>query len=239
MTVGIILAAGRGKRMGYLTLKKPKCFLKIKKKTLLEHLIDNFKKNNIKKIYVITGYKKNIFNIKSINKIYNKNWKNTNMFFSLNCANKILMSNEAIVVYGDIYFSQKILKKLIEHKSKNLVIPFYKRWKELWSQRFKNPLEDLESFRLSKNKKKILSIGEKPALMNKIQGQYMGIMKFNPKIWKIIKKFYKKLSLNEKKKISMTEFFSKILKKKFQISTFGVSTYWYEFDSPKDIIKIK
>ena len=35
----------------------------------------------------------------------------------------------------------------------------------------------------------------------------------------------------------MTEFFQKILKQKFQISTFGVSDYWYEFDPPKDIIK--
>ena len=31
VTVGIILAAGRGKRMGNLTSQKPKCYLKIKK----------------------------------------------------------------------------------------------------------------------------------------------------------------------------------------------------------------
>ena len=51
------------------------------------------------------------------------------------------------------------------------------------------------------------------------------------------KKIYNKLNSNEKKNISLTEFFSKILKQKIQISTFGVSDYWYEFDSPRDIIK--
>ena len=159
------------------------------------------------------------------------------MLYSLNCADKILKSNNTIVVYSDIYFSKKIIKKLIKFKSNNLTIPFYKNWKKLWNKRFKNPIEDLESFRLSKNKKRIISIGEAVVSLNKIQGQYMGIMKFNPKSWNRIKKFYEKLSSNEKKNISMTEFFSKILKQKFQISTFGVSDYWYEFDSPKDIIK--
>lgn len=237
MTVGIILAAGRGKRMGYLTSQKPKCYLKIKNKNLLEHIIDNFEKNDIKEKYVITGYRKNIFKSEKIIKIHNKNWKNTNMLYSLNCADKILRSTNTIVVYSDIYFSQKIINKLIKFKSKNLIIPFYKNWKKLWKQRFKNPLKDLESFRLSKNKKRITSIGGIAVSLSKIQGQYMGIMKFNPNSWTRVKKIYNKLNSNEKKNISLTEFFSKILKQKIQISTFGVSDYWYEFDSPRDIIK--
>ena len=130
VTVGIILAAGRGKRMGNLTSQKPKCYLKIKNKTLLDHIIDNFEENDIKKNYVITGYKQKIFKSKKIIKIHNKNWKNTNMLYSLNCADKILKSNNTIVVYSDIYFSKKIIKKLIKFKSNNLTIPFYKNWKK-------------------------------------------------------------------------------------------------------------
>ena len=79
---------------------------------------------------MITGYKQKIFKSKKIIKIHNKNWKNTNMLYSLNCADKILKSNNTIVVYSDIYFS-KIIKKLIKFKSSNLTIPFYKNWKKL------------------------------------------------------------------------------------------------------------
>ena len=55
---GIILAAGRGSRLGHLTEKKPKSFNKSGKKRNIDTIIDNYIKNNIKKINIIVGYKK-------------------------------------------------------------------------------------------------------------------------------------------------------------------------------------
>ena len=59
--IGLILAAGRGSRLKNLTNNKPKSFLTINKKKLIEFIIDNFFKNFIDKIYVIIGYKKKLF----------------------------------------------------------------------------------------------------------------------------------------------------------------------------------
>ena len=55
MLQGIILAAGRGSRLGHLTENKPKSFNKISNKRYIDIIIDNFEKNNIKKINIITG----------------------------------------------------------------------------------------------------------------------------------------------------------------------------------------
>ena len=69
--VPIILAAGRGSRMGGLTKDKPKSFIKISKtKRLIDKVIENFESLSFKKITIITGYKSNHFNqFKKINKI--------------------------------------------------------------------------------------------------------------------------------------------------------------------------
>ena len=67
---GIILAAGRGVRMGKLTNGKPKCLIKYKGKRLLEHQIDCFRRSNINDIAIVTGYKREMlsrFKLKEFN----------------------------------------------------------------------------------------------------------------------------------------------------------------------------
>ena len=55
---GLILAAGRGRRLKEIDY--PKSLIKINnKKTLIDNIINVFEKNNITNINVITGYKKN------------------------------------------------------------------------------------------------------------------------------------------------------------------------------------
>ena len=46
----IILSAGRGRRMGNLTKKIPKCLLRLQNKTLIEILISKLRLNKIKDI---------------------------------------------------------------------------------------------------------------------------------------------------------------------------------------------
>ena len=63
----VLLAAGKSSRI-YNHIKKNKCLINIKKKPIINHLIDNSFKNKISNISVITGFK-NILLKKKINKI--------------------------------------------------------------------------------------------------------------------------------------------------------------------------
>ena len=83
MIKGIILAAGRGSRLGHLTKKKPKSFNKTNNKRYIDIVIDNFKENNINDINIVVGYKKNLFKKFPQKKILNNKWKSTNIFYSL------------------------------------------------------------------------------------------------------------------------------------------------------------
>ena len=69
----IILAAGTGSRMGYLTKQVPKCFLKINGIRLIERLIKQLREVGLKDISIVTGYKSNKFKFKNINLFITKN----------------------------------------------------------------------------------------------------------------------------------------------------------------------
>ncbi len=234
--VPIILAAGRGSRMGGLTKNKPKSFVKIDKSNkLIDKVIKNFETLKFEKILIITGYRSNQFNqYKKIYKIKNMKWKTTNIFGSLICADKILSKYQCIISYADIFYEKDAIEILRKSKSKKgIVILSYNNWKKYWKQRFNNPLKDLETFKIDKNNK-LLEIGNRTNSYKDIEGQYMGVFKIDPYSWRRIKQY---LFKNTKKldKIDITGLFQLILKKK--ICNIFVENYkkkWFEIDNVRD-----
>lgn len=233
--IPIILAAGRGSRMGTLTKNKPKSFVKInKKKKLIDNVIENFLNFDFKKVVIITGYQSYKFErFKKVQKIKNNDWQRTNIFGSLICADKLLSKYSCIISYADIFYEKEAIQQLINFKKKGIILLSYKYWKNYWKQRFINPLDDLETFKISKDNR-LLQIGDKPETYKDIQGQYMGIFKIDPETWKKIKK---KL-INQNKEINtkdITSIFNLILKRKIcNIYSEDYYKKWFEIDNIKD-----
>lgn len=233
--IPIILAAGRGSRMGVLTKNKPKSFVKIGNKKLIDKVLENFEKLGFKKIIIITGYKSDQFEqFKKIQKIKNKKWKTTNIFGSLICADKILSKYTCIISYADIFYEKEAIQILNRSKKrKGIVLLSYKHWKKYWKKRFTNPLSDLETF-VSNNKNELVEIGNRTNSYKKIKGQYMGVFRIDPLSWNKIKQ---KLFIETKNltKIDITALFQLIIKKK--ICNIYVENYqknWFEIDNIKD-----
>ncbi len=234
---GIILAAGRGSRLKKKTEVLPKCLVKFKGKTLLERVVQNFTENKIYKIDVVVGYKQIKIKLPQINKIHNHKWSKSSIMTSLFCCNKILKKNNCIISYSDIIYKKKVIESLKKTKG-DIVLLSNNNWKKLWSQRFINPLSDLETFKTKNNQ--LISIGEKPKSMKDIQGQYMGILKITSKGWK---KIINHINLYYKNKIDdldITKFLSTFVKnKKNKIFVKKLSTPWFEIDNQKDLIVAK
>ena len=234
MIQGIILAAGRGSRLGHLTKKKPKSFNVIGNKRYIDIVIDNFQKNNIKKINIVVGYKKKLFKKFPHKKLVNEKWRSTNILYSLTRASKILKSNTCIVSYSDIIYDKEALKLLIKEKG-DIVILNNKNWKKTWKLRFKNPLKDLENFDFKG--KYLTKIGGKVNTMSSVKGQFAGLFKISPRGWKIISKFNKtyKIDINS---LDITSFFSKFLEKnKKIIKVINYNKSWFEIDTLNDFRK--
>src|SRR5207245_212345 len=53
----VILAAGRGTRMGELTNEQPKPMLKVQGKPILEHILEGLVSAGIREIFIVTGFR--------------------------------------------------------------------------------------------------------------------------------------------------------------------------------------
>ena len=227
----IILSAGRGSRLPKYLSSKPKVLLKIGDKTILEKQIKNFKLMGIKKIALVTGYNSRHLNKLKLKCFHNRKWSTTNMVFSLCKADSWLKKYECIVSYGDILYEKKALKGLINNRN-NIAISYDINWKLLWQKRFKNIFNDAETFKVKGNL--IKEIGKKTNNIKNINGQYMGLIKFNPSGWSILKKCLKKEFKGKFQKLYLTDIFQKLIENNNSIYGVKFKGKWAEVDSLKD-----
>lgn len=172
----IILAAGMGTRLKPLTNNIPKCMVKVAGKPILYRQIETFRALGINDIVVVAGYNEDKIIDSSISKIVNPHYKSTNMVYSLMCASDFFNGN-VIVSYGDIFYSQEVLQAILK-TDEDIVVANDVMWFKYWSERFANPLDDAESFRIGANNK-VVEIGKKTNDLNRIQGQFIGLIKCN------------------------------------------------------------
>ena len=239
----IILAAGQGKRLRPLTENIPKCMVNFLGKSILKRQIEIFQNLGIHDISVVTGYCDDKVNLDNITKFKNKNFMTTNMVESLFTAEEKL-DDSVIVSYGDIIFEPTIIQSLI-NSSHDISVIVDKNWKDLWNVRFENPLDDAESLVLDENEL-ILELGQKVESIDNIQGQFIGLMKFqNDGITDIIN-FYKKMKLISNSSINplnpnllfeksfMTDFLQGLIKNNQKLNAVLIENGWLEIDSLKD-----
>ena len=135
----IMLAAGKGSRLGKYTKDNTKCMLEINGKTLLERAIDALCEANIKKFILVLGYKKeNVKKFikdkeldKKINIIYIDNdvYDKTNNIYSLYLAKDYLVKEDTILLESDIIYNANIIKNLVNDKKENMaVLAKYEQW---------------------------------------------------------------------------------------------------------------
>lgn len=235
----VILAAGKSSRI-YNKIKINKCLIKINNKTLIEKIIDNANKAGIKKINIITGFKKgNIHTqLKNYNNIYfinNPKYKATDMVYSCMLGLKNI-NEDVIICYSDIFFEKEVFSKIKKIKSKFITVPSNINWKEIWKIRKKSVFNDAETF-IKKNNQ-LIELGNKinKSNLKKINGQFMGIIFIPKNKLNIFKKIYTDIKKN---KIQFTNFLNLLIKKGERIKTFNYKKLWFEIDDLEDLNSFK
>lgn len=233
----LILAAGRGSRMGNATDKSPKCLTRLQDRTLLEWQVSAFKQAGISELAIVTGYEADQLNNLGYPAFHNANWARTNMVMSLMAADEWLRVEPCLISYADIVYHPDHLDRLQKAKS-DISITYDISWNALWSLRFKNPLEDAETF-LADASGKLMTIGGKPHCIDEIQGQYMGLLKLTPSGWKRISRYVLSLSEARQETLDMTSLLSLLIEAGELIEAVPVKGRWCEVDSQSDVSVIE
>lgn len=237
-TAGIILAAGRGSRMKWLTADRPKCMLDLAGRPLLHWQLNAMRKAGIERILVVRGYAGHCLH-GNFETVENPDWANTNMLSSLLCAHPFAEEffakggEKLLVSYSDIVWKPEHAKTLLR-AAEHIAIAYDLLWESLWRLRFEEPLADAETF--VEKDGLLLEIGGRAENMAQIRGQYMGLLAFDAEGWQELCASAAELGDNLSK-TDMTAFLRHLLAKKIPIGAEPVSGGWCECDNAEDIKK--
>lgn len=183
----IILAAGEGTRLRPYTLDRPKCLVEVEGRSLLDRQLAVLAAEDVHSIVLIGGYRVEMLQRPGIEIRVNPRFAETNMVWTLFCAEADL-EGDVLLCYGDIVYSQEILRALLQSKA-DIAVAIDLDWESYWRARNEDPLDDAETLKLGADGR-ILEIGQKPKSLAEIEGQYMGLMKFSAKGLQLLKKTF-------------------------------------------------
>lgn len=116
---GLILAAGRGRRLGAKVDEVPKCLLRVGGKTLLDHQLDMLESAGIRDVCIVAGYQKNALARAVRGRatiICNEHWADTNSLYSLSLARE-WVANDVVVMNCDVLVDPAVLPQLLATRS--------------------------------------------------------------------------------------------------------------------------
>lgn len=230
----IILAAGRGTRMGELGDDRPKCLVELAGEPLIRRQIAALRRGGAEAVGVVRGYRAEMIEFPGLTYFHNERWSETNMVASLASAAAWLRSGPVIVSYADIFYRAELVGGLASAPG-DLVVAYDRSWRSLWSRRFAEPLSDAESFRVEKSGR-LVEIGKKAAHIDEIEGQYMGLLKFTPAAWGEVENVRGRLDSIARDRLDMTSLLGRLLDSGFNISTYAAAGQWGEIDNPNDLV---
>ena len=116
----LLLCGGEGTRLHPLTKKIPKPLVKIKNKTIIDHIIEHLHKSGLREFLICSGYKSNLISrhfrkYKSIDAKIINSGKVDILTRILDC--KSMIDNDFMICYGDTIANVNIEKLYAFHKS--------------------------------------------------------------------------------------------------------------------------
>jgi choline kinase len=120
ISTALLLAAGIGSRLSPLTKSSPKCLTLVNKKSILERLVANLKKQGFTRLVIVVGYKNecimdflgNKSGDLNIEYIFSPLFRTTNNIYSLWMARNII--NEPFVLFeSDLVLNTSLLDEMV------------------------------------------------------------------------------------------------------------------------------
>ena len=238
----IILAAGRGTRLGHHTKEIPKGLVDVNGKSIIERQIELFKKNDVTEIIIVRGYKKEKFCWNDVTFIDNEDFANNNQLASLVLAQNMVSGN-VLILFGDLIFEQTILDQILASSS-DISIAVDLKWKERYDENRNNQFPALAEI----ENDKITRISENKSLARKkLSGEFFGIMKLSSKGSKILtdvieKTKHRKGKFHDSYSFAMgkiPDIIEEVIDLGFTIKPILVSGKWFEVDTILDLEKAK
>jgi choline kinase len=234
MTVqsAIVLAAGRGARLGERTRRQAKCQIRLGGRTLLAWQLAALRSAGLGHVTVVAGYRAETLRTDSDTRLVaNTDWQCSGPVASLCCADP-QRYDAFLVVYADSLQHPRALRALRDAPGE-IAFASDQRWHDLWSLRFGDVLADAECLRHDRGR--LLRIGGRAAEVSEIQGQFAGLLKFSRAGWANAAQALDGLDPERRRTLDMTGLLALLLERGAHIDAVPIAGHWCEVDSDTDL----
>jgi choline kinase/DNA-binding XRE family transcriptional regulator len=243
-TKSLIIAAGLGSRLKEHTENLPKCMLDFGGKTLLQRQLNAYKKNDIKDISLVRGYKKEKINYKGIKYFENTDFKNNNILNSIFYAEKVINGN-IIISYSDILFDQIVIKRVLD-SDHDISVVVDIDWRGYYVGRKDHPISEAENVIFDSNNE-VKKIGKINTGKEEVHGEFIGMIKLSDRGTEIFKQHFhrlKKIYWNKPfqrskifQKAYLTDFIQELVDIGVKVHCVIIESGWKEIDTVEDYKK--
>ncbi len=227
----IILAAGRGSRLGTLTEEMPKAFLEVHGYKLIEYNIAMLHSFHIQDITIVTGYRSELFekmfeHMKGIRCVFNPFYEMTNVLGSFYMGQDFL-TEDFVYMHADTLCDPEIFKNMLETEG-DMILP-------------------VDFAVCDEEAMKVKTVGGRVTEINKTmpckeaEGEFIGIAKISRSIIPDLKKVSKEL-MKEK---AFASYFEAAIQRLTDMSKYNIKTvstgemFWGEVDFLQDYRKVE
>lgn len=235
----IILAAGRGSRLGVHTANRPKCLVPLAGRTLLDRQIAALREV-VDDIVVVRGYAAEHLAGPGVRYVDNHDYATRNTVDSLMKA-RALFEGDCLVCYSDLVYETRLLRELIA-STHAVGVAVDVDFEEYWVARYGSVAEDSESLRL--NGDLITRLGDPAPLRDDVDGRFVGLLRFDAAGTQALTDVYDAhaayadgrqwYSAKTFHQAAMTDLLQATIDAGVRVSAVPVSRGWIEVDSEAD-----
>lgn len=180
----IIMAAGRGSRLGNLTDDIPKAFLEVRGNRLIDYNLALLHEHGIEDIKIVTGYKAELYETlaeknAALTCIFNPFYEHCNVLGSFYMAQEKLADVDTIYLHADTLCDPEIFREMVQG-SGDIVMPVD----------FKDC--DNEAMKVTTKAGQVVKISKEISAAES-EGEFIGMAKLSKKVMPAIKKASQKL----------------------------------------------
>lgn len=177
-TTAVILAAGLGSRLGATTLNRPKGFLELGRRPIIEESLDRLRASGIERVIVVTGHRGEFYETLAaasagfVATVPNPVYAESGSMYSLYCARELL-SDGFLLLESDLIYERRALTELMEHPAESCILlsGFTHSGDEVYVE-----TEGYHLLRMSKDRSQL----------DTITGELVGITKISPKLFGVM-----------------------------------------------------
>jgi len=247
----IVIAAGRGKRLGAHTEEIPKCMVQVGKKPILGWVWDAFAAAGITELVVIRGYRGDVLEtfVRSLVPraifVDNLEWQTNNVLLSLACA-RAYLDQPTYLTYSDILFTPAVARAAAASPAEiGLVID--RDFRSIYEGRTEHPLDEGEVADLMPDGT-VARVGKRALPAADAVGEFIGLSRLGARGAALVGRALDELALRFEdrpdepfqraaryRNAYLTDLWQELIDRGVRVDPIWIDGQWREIDTGQDL----